>query len=458
MSGNFVYHNANLISSLEISLIVITLLLQLPDAPIISLCKRFKIVTFASILFGITLISAFFDFRLSHGLALSLIGAYVGIFLGQHLLSLIKQNQGLFTLIGLWVISTTISYYFSPFAEKQIMWVRYQQTFTHILTFLALWNYFHQHPRQDSPIIFSALSISALIIALSTLAIYLTQADVIKPYQWFFQPPFNSHIRHAGYFFTAALAVTLCVFSLRIKSRIYFLCLNIILIILWAYLLWAGGRTATASVILTAVFIWLVLLRSNERAGRFLIVSVITFLVGLFVSEWLSVFPWNGMVDGITRTANAENINRISSGRIAIWTYSLEAIKNNLWFGLGANGYFSIPDRLPLTAQPHSMLVQFLVEWGIVGTSLFLTILLLTVKRGYSLMKPAANASGSTQLAPLMACSLILALSLHGLTDGSYFYAQPSFLLSIMFAIIWSTPLNSQKEAPKISPGPTSPA
>lgn len=398
-AGNYTYKNESMVTSLEISLILACVLSQRPDPKLLRLAGQFRVVSFALVCLVLGLTLELFDFRPNHSFALALIGIYIFIFFNQRLITIIKENLKLFLLVFSWMISTTASYYFSPIDEKAFMWLRYQQTLIHVLTFFALWAYFRQQPL-TSGAIFSAIPLSATAVALITLALYFSQNGNIGSYDWFTSPPFNSHIRHAGYFFTAALAVLLPLFSISPKPLFYTLCLISLAIVLWSCLLWAGGRTATASIILTTIIGAIILVRTHKNAGRFLTYSFATLIIGLFISEWISVFPWNGMKHGVVRTISAENIEHLSNSRLTIWAYSLDSIKENLFWGLGANSYFSIPDRFRLTGQPHSMLIQFLLEWGLVGTTLFVTMLLLILKKGLLLLiKPEeSNATNNTGL------------------------------------------------------------
>jgi O-antigen ligase len=91
--------------------------------------------------------------------------------------------------------------------------------------------------------------------------------------------------------------------------------------------------------------------------------------------------------------------------------------------------------------QPHSALLQFLLEWGIVGTLLFSFVLL----KGfiYGLRLHIMNKSLSATPYSIGAGSVIIALSIHGLFDGTYYHPQPSIFLAIAFAIWVSPPIKN---------------
>ena len=105
----------------------------------------------------------------------------------------------------------------------------------------------------------------------------------------------------------------------------------------------------------------------------------------LGLSQQVSLFEWNGFHRHLTpiekpiTTTELSNINQISTGRSEMWALSLQAMSASPWFGLGPYGYFFIENR-SYGDQPHNFLIQFLVEWGVIGTLLLLFALILVLK------------------------------------------------------------------------------
>ena len=164
---------------------------------------------------------------------------------------------------------------------------------------------------------------------------------------------------------------------------------------------------------------------------------ITTFFIGLAFSIAFHVFPWNGLVNGITRSVSAENINALTTGRGTIWQHALQGIKGNPFFGLGPYGYILIPGRSLVELHPHNLFIQFLVEWGLIGSIIFISIIFLTVKRSSKLLFNQAFVI-SNCISLLLAWSIIIALTIHGLASGTYFFSQSSFYLVIAFAVIWA--------------------
>lgn len=93
--------------------------------------------------------------------------------------------------------------------------------------------------------------------------------------------------------------------------------------------------------------------------------------------------------------------------------------------------------------QPHNVFMQFLVEWGVVGTGLFLYLLIRTFIKGFKLQ--VLNNPGTYNIFTISAGAVILSLSAHALVDGTYYHPQPSVYLAIAFAI-WIVPWHQQRE------------
>ena len=123
-------------------------------------------------------------------------------------------------------------------------------------------------------------------------------------------------------------------------------------------------------------------------------------------------------------------------GRLVVWLEAWESVRDHLAFGLGPQGYLFMPNR-SFGVQPHSALVQFVVEWGLVGAVLFLG--LLAYGFCFGVIAHIAKAQEGLDPAALSAGSIIVALSILGLVDGTFYHPQPSLYLAIAFAV-WTLP------------------
>jgi O-antigen ligase len=121
---------------------------------------------------------------------------------------------------------------------------------------------------------------------------------------------------------------------------------------------------------------------------------------------------------------DASSANAISGGRLNYWKSTLDAIAQYPWLGSGAgsawwmassNGFYHV--------QPHNVLLQFLLTWGIIPTVPALVLL------GVATWKVHHAARGNSTLIPIiMMLDCLLVISL---VDGMFHFSR---FLMIIFA------------------------
>lgn len=356
---------------------------------------------------------------------------------------LVDRIEPIVTLaLAAWLVSITISLLFSPYdlAETWPGWLRYGWTIMHVVFFLAVRDFLG---RYRLPLRWLLLTIPAaglfVAIVMAYQLINLESVDASTSIQWWYTPPFNTHIRHTGYLVTAGIAALL-VYQVPVSGpRLTRGALLVVLTVLWTLLIWSGGRAAILSVLLAVALLGLTLRVKGMRSRELWLATALAIGVGAVLAEWLSVFPWNGVVELLTRTTDAveaQDLNQFGSRRIEVWTSTWDSVRDHLSFGLGPQGYWYMPNRV-VGIQPHNLVLQFVVEWGVVGSVIFLSLLVYAFF--YGLATHILRAGREVDLATLAAGSVIAALTIHGLVDGTYYHPQPSFYLAIAFAI-WTAP------------------
>lgn len=261
---------------------------------------------------------------------------------------------------------------------------------------------------------------------------------------WFFEPLFAIHVRDIGNV-AAVLAVAILVLLLNTQYRSVYmqLYLSFSLLLVWVFLLWTGGRMAIISSAITSVIIAVYYWFYSRYSNVHLLQASVIMTLAFFVAEPFYVFDWNGIGRSVSAVSeighlheapatHEKMLNNLSTGRWEMWRMSLEAVSDSLWLGLGPNGYYYIPDRV-YGDQPHNLIIQFLVEWGIIGTVLMLFVLLYL---GILTCKALPTAFGNNNSELIIAASIILVLSIHGLSGGTYFNYQPVLCLCAGFAVL----------------------
>lgn len=353
----------------------------------------------------------------------------------------IKDNPIITTILLIWIISVSYSLYDSPLhlINESLAVNRYLQTIAHVIAFIFIWCFFSRYKNNLHRLLL-LIPLSSIFVICAFIIDYLILPSNIDTNTlgnlWLNNPPFNSNIRHTGYQAAAAVSVFL-VFCIKNNERTLVNLLNgITLTILWTFLFWLGGRTAIVSVVITVIFILIILYLRNYRLRHFLLAVSITAITGLLIAEWLAVFHWSGILNSVQRSVEADSFNTLSSNRLEVWKTAWESVNSHLFFGLGPQGYYFMPNRVS-SVQPHNIFLQFLVEWGLVGTILFLILLVKGFWAGLKLN--ILNRNKDINQIQLAAGAIISTLTLHSLLDGTYYHPQPSFYLVIAFAI-WLTP------------------
>jgi O-antigen ligase len=354
------------------------------------------------------------------------------------------KNKPLLWLFILWYFFFNASYiqlFFQNISSFQmyIATLSYLFTSMHLIFFLCIISFFAKSQYANG-LSLNPVSLSNLIIV-SVFYLVINSGITIPESYLLHTPPFAQNIRNIGYLFTIGSLTS--VFWLLIKpfnDRLFIL-YGFIALVNLSFLIWIGGRTAIASVYISLLFLLFYLGKYDKLNYKKIIFLVGLIITSLIIAYLASIYPWNGIGWFISRLAvdGEFDVNRFSSNRLAIWTVSINAITESPWFGFGPNGYYFIQGHF-FGRHPHNMLLQFFLDWGMIGGCIFLLILLYGMFKGIKLLVSTNNASCA------LALLVISALTLHGLTSGTYYYAQPIFYLLLAFAIIPASFLKEQKK------------
>jgi O-antigen ligase len=259
---------------------------------------------------------------------------------------------------------------------------------------------------------------------------------------WLLNPPLNSNIRHTGYQALAAISF-FTFFILRPSvERVVNMRHVAVMSILVAFLFWMGGRGSILSfLIMASVVCWVLVIKGYKL--KFYVVSLlISVVAGFLLAELFSVFSWNGIVNMISKMfeKTAGLVSGQPSMRIRIWLSTIESFMGSPAFGLGSQGYYFMENRIGWFVHPHNSLLQFLIEWGVIGTLLFLALIFKALFFGFRNLL-------TLQKSPLLqhvitAGAVIISLSAHSVVDGTYFHSQPLVYLAVAFAIWVSAAMN----------------
>ena len=198
----------------------------------------------------------------------------------------------------------------------------------------------------------------------------------------------------------------------------------------WTGLAWSGGRAPLLALSVT-IAAWFFFSPKAQRRSLMIWVPIISLIALLGASALGSKYAETGLWTALERTREAGDLTSLSSNRVAIWNTVIGKIQESPWIGHGADSYLFIRPGMD-GEQPHNFILQWLLEFGVIGAVPLLAILMISLYAG--LRKPTrVGESGNwivlsaAGLAGACACALF---------DGVFYHpliAMP-FLLMLGFS------------------------
>lgn len=352
------------------------------------------------------------------------------------------SSPKLIALFIAWLLSSIISYVLIMF-ETSLVWQMLgatgRQAYILLQSFYVIAiAVFLRSVRVTLMQVLLLLTLGLLLMLGFMIWLYQTEA-VHDSWIWFFNPLFVVHIRDLGNVaVVAALVLSIhFLFSSRLSLLHQTACL-FALSVVFTFILWAGGRMAVFAFCFT--FLWVLILAKYLRiiSTKSIVLLFLALTLSFFLLEFVAVFDWNGIArssntltdfQGISESDGAL-LNKISTGRWKMWSMSLNAVAESPFFGLGPYGYYFIPER-SYGDQPHNLIIQFLVEWGVVGAGLVILLLIGLCVKSIKGLRQAFLQLDKDYIAGF---AIVMALTIHALTGGTYFNVQPMYCLTLGFS------------------------
>jgi O-antigen ligase len=144
-------------------------------------------------------------------------------------------------------------------------------------------------------------------------------------------------------------------------------------VIFFAAVIAANARSAWIGYI--AALITFIILHPSARQSKF--EFFVTHVIGAVIGA-IGFIMNAGLYAAKYRMGGANNLDDISTGRLAIWDYSIGQWAEHPIFGIGVRGYRYLPfDGVELNSylHPHNIFVQIGLETGWAGLIAFLTMI-----------------------------------------------------------------------------------
>ncbi|EAT11505.1 O-antigen ligase family protein [Bermanella marisrubri] len=279
------------------------------------------------------------------------------------------------------------------------------------------------------------LTIGIIIAFIYTvLHVALLLSIVPTNYDWVAHFPMFSNIRHWGYL----LILVMCIIYSQILKEQTSKYLYILLFLTVFCIFWSGGRGSfipAMFLIVSAKFICNISWRTYR----------ITILVTVAAGFLASALPVENGSLGIARlffldrldAVSNLDINRISANRISIYISSFkEQLQSAPLLGMGADNfrYSFAQDTHGIPTQPHSVLVQIIYEYGIIGSLIIAGLL-------YRFINMSLKCAENKQERFAILC-ILGAFFFSASVDGHFYHSFSLLCISLVAPLL----INSRQE------------
>lgn len=343
-------------------------------------------------------------------------------------------------LLSLFIISVTLSYIFSPYeiSDFAFQWVRvrYLHIVSDIALFITFFLYFKKNGVNYNYLAYSIIIPGIIFSIIIFFSIVFNKEILNSPDQMIF---FDG-IRQAG----MMLGVLIILISSYIfvdynqKTKLIgFFFITLIFILLFLF----QGRGDFLSIILTYFLTFIFFYKIKKKFKTNFIILITILLISFLISQFIMSYVVTKMnyIDPIKFEIQELKGLLDTSGRIELWKYTINKYLENPILGKGPGSFFIMSfidviyndhpfEKAP--SQPHNMILQFLIEWGIIGTSIIL-ILLIKI-----LIKCLGFLIKYKKLILLIPGLTLIKLTIHGMIDGTFFHPTFTFIIVLLLSIL----------------------
>jgi len=280
--------------------------------------------------------------------------------------------------------------------------------------------------------IYKALIVGVLLhMPFVFLIIYLRQDS--DTFLWRVNIPGWGGGRPYNYFVEVGVVVGIGMLVIRsTQEKLFNVFLLVAISLSWMMLFWGGGRGAIVGILGALVISSIV---APHFAKKIWIVAGVTCVVGAVLSLliWTPDSPSFGLLNMLTRTGS-ETLNRVSTGRIVMWLYAIESIKEHPFWGYGLEQFIFLQvPRISASANVHlhvhNLILEVILSWGLIGASVFAVLFTRLCVRVLTRVRPLVGREKLPAFLPLVA------LLGHGLFSGTYFHIHSLIYMAIFFGI-----------------------
>ncbi len=194
-----------------------------------------------------------------------------------------------------------------------------------------------------------------------------------------------------------------------------------------AMTIWSGTRNGVVGIAVTAVILMTIF---RLRPIGFKSVILLFLSAGIATVLAISLIPFNDPAFMLLAAHDSATTESISGGRASYWAAIWNAYQSVPVFGAGPYAsYWIVPDGAAKHVQPHNIMLQFLITWGLPATAAAFAMLTCATWHAHRVGLNHRNAL------PFLA--MLDSLLLMSFFDGTFHFAQPLMLMMISFGVIF---------------------
>jgi O-antigen ligase len=229
---------------------------------------------------------------------------------------------------------------------------------------------------------------------------------------WVHTVPAFNNIRWFGYY--CAAVAGLCAWGLTRGTRSYFIAGTVAL----AAALWTGSRGALVAVMGGYLVAYALFPFMRKGVVRFAAMIFAAIVLSVIAS---TILPLGDQGPIRLLTGNGDN------GRFDLWLKAITAIEQRPWLGWGEAQFNHLIS--PLTyAQPHNVILQILLAWGVCGGFL---VAILSGRLALRILRSTTEDDAPYLLA-------MLTIAVFSLIDGSLYHVQSVSTFALCIAALGS--------------------
>ena len=294
--------------------------------------------------------------------------------------------------------------------------------------------WFVQNIRGFAELLVKAIVIGLLVFEVTAFLLLITHPDIAQ--LDLLKVGFGiSNVRQFAFYGSigVALSLGLALVSPVARSRYFWLaCATFNL----AFIFWSGSRGgifALTGMIVLAPFFLPEFRKAWWLLKSFLLISLPAALISLVwippSNSWGIARMLKFASAGVSASLEGKESVGLTNGRTTLWREAVDLIQNSPWIGYGeAQFRFLAPSANLYYAHPHNFILQFLVNWGVIGLVLAMIPILFGLRNG-------RRAGVKLDMAGMPAFLGAVTLLVFGLIDSTLYQIYPLFAFIVLILV-----------------------